>query len=294
MKQFKKPLIILLIIVAALLVGAVILGVLNALVGKGKWTFGWTDYSYDDADYEVGDGSIPATRITSIDLDWIDGNVRIIACKDAFLSLTESTDSELTEASRVRWQVNELGELSIKYRKSSFFLGKTHNKNKDLILRVPERFFEGLKVSVNTRSANVFVEGIAAQEMVLNTESGNFALLSDSSAAVLVVKSESGKLLIGGSISEQMELFAKNGEIRVETDQLPKQSKIESESKNENIYLELSPAQAFSLGFESESGRYISEFSMEQSGGRLLTGDGSALIDVKTKNGLLYLNQKEE
>ena len=129
MKQFKKPLIILLIIVAALLVGAVILGVLNALVGKGKWTFGWTDYSYDDADYEVGDGSIPATRITSIDLDWIDGNVRIIACKDAFLSLTESTDSELTEASRVRWQVNELGELSIKYRKSSFFLGKTHNKN---------------------------------------------------------------------------------------------------------------------------------------------------------------------
>lgn len=293
MKQFKKPLIILLIIVAALLVGAVILGVLNALVGKGKWTFGWTDYSYDDADYEVGDGSIPATRITAIDLDWIDGNVRIIACKDAFLSLTESADSELTEASRVRWKVNELGELSIKYRKSSFFLGKTHNKNKDLILRVPERFFEGLKVSVHTRSANVFVEGIAAQEMVLNAESGNFALLSGSSAAILVAKSESGRLLIGGSISEQMELFAKNGEIRVETDQLPKQSKIESESKNENIYLELSPAQAFSLGFESENGRYISEFSLEQSGGRLLTGDGSVLIDVKTKNGLLYLNQKE-
>lgn len=293
MKQFKKPLIILLIIVAALLVGAVILGVLNALVGKGKWTFGWTDYSYDDADYEVGDGSIPAARITSIDLDWIDGNVRIVACKDAFLSLTESADSELTDASRVRWKVNELGELSIKYRKSSFFLGKTHNKNKDLILRVPERFFEGLKIGVNTRSANVFVEGIAAQEMVLNAESGNFALLSGSSAAILVAKSESGRLLIGGSISEQMELFAKNGEIRVETDQLPKQSKIESKSKNENIYLELSPAQAFSLGFESESGRYISEFSLEQSGGRLLAGDGSSLIDVKTKNGLLYLNQKE-
>ena len=265
MKQFKKPLKILLIIVAVLLVGAVLFGVLNALVGKGKWTLGWSDYSYDDSRYQIGDGSIPAARITAIDLDWIDGNVRVVACQDAFVSLTESADSELTDASRMRWYVNDLGELSIKYRKSSFFLGKSHNKNKDLILRVPERFFEGLKLSVNTRSANVFLEGIAAQEIVLNAETGNFAMLSDSSAVILLAKSERGKLLIHGSVSERMELFSKDGEIRVETDRLPDVSQIESKSAKENIYLLLSPTQGFSLGFETENGRYLSDFTLESS-----------------------------
>lgn len=161
--KLKKVLLIAGIVALALMLTAVLLGVLNALVADGKWNFGWTDYRYDDTDFEAGEGSVIADAVTEIDVDWIDGAVQIILCKDSYISLSESADETLSEDSLLRYCVSRDGtSLSVKYRASSWYFGNSKNKDKTLILRIPEHMIESgqlRKLTIRSVSANVCVDG---------------------------------------------------------------------------------------------------------------------------------------
>ena len=165
-------------IIGGLLVGAILLGVLNGLVGKGEWNLGWTDYRYDDSAYKVGEGTIPAPAVESIDLDWIDGNVSVVICQDAYISITEAAPAELSENTKVHWCVSEDGKtLSIKYRGSSSFFGANKDKNKDLILRIPEKFLGQIKnLNINAVSSNVIVSNIVVDNIDVKTATGNVTI----------------------------------------------------------------------------------------------------------------------
>lgn len=178
-KNMKKATVIVVIVLGVLILGAVVVGVLNALVGGGQWTFGWSDYHYDDSQYSVGDGTIYANDLHRISVDWIDGTVQIVVCQDEYLSVTESAPRTLTDDSRMRWYVNEADHsLSIKYRKSSSFFGGAENKQKDLIVRVPERMMAQLAtLDVKVVSSRLTVEGIEPSKMTVDSVSGDVKLL---------------------------------------------------------------------------------------------------------------------
>ena len=198
LKKLKKPLMITAIVIGALILAAVVVGILNATVAGGSWNFGWSDYRYDESGYEVGSGTVPAQHITAIDVDWIDGNVQIVLCDDAYPSLTESAKTELTEDSLLRWSVSEDGKrLSVKYRKSSWFFGTSENKSKDLILRVPRRLMESLEtLNVNTVSSNVTVADITVKQMNVKSRTGEIRINCKTSPEKLNVEGESGKIKI--------------------------------------------------------------------------------------------------
>ena len=162
-------------VIGGLIVGAILLGVLNGLVGKGEWNLGWTNYRYDDSAYRTGEGTIPAPAVESIDLDWIDGNVTVVICQDAYISVSESAPADLTEKTQIHWLVSEDGKtLSIKYRGSSSFWGRTKDKDKDLILRIPEKLIGQLQtLSINAVSSNVTVSNIIVDNIDVKTASGN-------------------------------------------------------------------------------------------------------------------------
>ena len=162
-------------VIGGLLIGAILLGVLNGFVGKGEWNLGWTNYRYDDSAYKVGEGSIAAPDVESIDLDWIDGNIHIVVCQDAYISITESAPADLTDKTRVHWSVSEDGKsLSIKYRASSSFFGTSKDKEKDLILRIPEKLLGQIKaLNINAVSSNVTVSDIIIENINVQTASGN-------------------------------------------------------------------------------------------------------------------------
>ena len=162
-------------VIGGLLIGAILLGIINGTVGKGEWNLGWTNYRYDDSAYKVGEGSIAAPDVESIDLDWIDGNVSVVICQDAYISITESAPADLTDKTRVHWSVSEDGKsLSIKYRASSSFFGTSKDKEKDLILRIPEKLLGQLKnLNINAVSSNVTVSDIIVDNINVQTASGN-------------------------------------------------------------------------------------------------------------------------
>ena len=182
-------------VIGGLLIGAILLGILNGLVAKGEWNLGWTNYRYDDSAYKVGDGTIPAPNVESIDLDWIDGNVSVVICQDAYISITESAPAELTDKTRVHWSVSEDGKsLSIKYRASSSFFGTNKDKEKDLILRIPEKLLGQIKnLNINAVSSNVTVSDIIIDNIDIQTASGNVELkLPGGSAFTLTHETKRG------------------------------------------------------------------------------------------------------
>ena len=182
-------------VIGGLLIGAILLGVLNGLVGGGEWNLGWTNYRYDDSVYKVGEGSIAAPRVETIDLDWIDGNVTVVICQDAYISVTEKAPAELTEKTQVHWCVSEDGKtLSIKYRGSSSFFGTNKDKEKDLILRIPEKLIGQLKtLNINAVSSNVTVSNIIVDNINVTTALGDVRLeLPEGSAFTLTHETKRG------------------------------------------------------------------------------------------------------
>ncbi len=182
-------------IVGGLLIGAILVGILNGLVGKGEWNLGWTNYRYDDSAYHTGEGSIAAPNVERIDLDWIDGNVTVVICQDAYISVSETAPAELSEKTRVHWCVSEDGKsLSIKYRGSSSFFGRTKDKDKDLILRIPEKLMGQLQtLSINAVSSNVTISDIITDNINVETASGNINLeLPEATAFTLTHETKRG------------------------------------------------------------------------------------------------------
>ena len=182
-------------IIGGLILGAILLGVLNGLIGKGEWNLGWTNYRYDDSAYHKGQGTIPAPALEKIELDWIDGNVTVIICQDAYVSVSESAPAELTEKTQLHWFVSEDGKtLSIKYRGSSSFWGRTKNKDKDLILRIPEKLVGQLQtLNINVVSSNVIVSNIVVDNIDVKTASGNVTIeLPEATAFTLTHESRRG------------------------------------------------------------------------------------------------------
>lgn len=182
-------------IIGGILLCAIAAGVLNGLIGKGEWNLGWTNYRYDDSGYQTGEGTIAAPNLERIDLDWIDGNVTVVICQDAYVSVTEKAPAELSEKTKVHWFVSEDGKtLSIKYRGSSSFWGTTKDKEKDLILRIPEKLVGQLQtLTINAVSSNVIVSNIVVDNIDVKTASGNVTMeLPEGSAFTLAHESKRG------------------------------------------------------------------------------------------------------
>ena len=247
---YKKGLKIGAIIAGALVLVAVVVGILNAVIAHGTWTFGWVDYRYDDANYQIGAGTVPAKGITRIDVDWFDGEVLVVACEDAYISLSEQSDKELSEGNQLHWSVSEDGTtLSVKYRKSAWFFGLGKGMSKQLVLRVPETLLPQLEqVSVHAKLANVSVRDVDANKLEIEAELGNVAVRMETPSPEIEIETDSGSVAL---------YFGREA--------------------------------AFTVAWESENGTITSDYPTTQQGGRYMVSTGDASIDVETDGGDLLI-----
>lgn len=153
-----KPLWIVLIVIASLLLLAVIVGVLNGTVGKGEWQIGIQSYRYESEDPNVGSGTVYAD-VTALDLDWICGDVEILISEDdRYVSVTEASEETLAEVAKLRWWVDSDGKLTVKSRKSGEYLAPSMPKKK-LTVRVPKDMIAAVSsLNVNASRGDVSME----------------------------------------------------------------------------------------------------------------------------------------
>jgi hypothetical protein len=254
-KRWKKPLWIALAVVGALVISAVLLGVLNGLVGNGEWTFFWSDYRYDDTGYTVGDGTVYADSLTEIDVDWIDGSVQIVVCGDTYPSVSERISREAPESRRMRFCVSEDGKtLFVKYRAPSYFLGKTENEQKELIVRIPERMLGGMdSLRLKTVSGSVSVEAIPFDKISIETSSGAVTLAPD-------------------ACTEEASLTTKSGDVTLLFESTPSLSIRYQSGKNDVL---------------------LSDFPYEKTEDIYLYGEGKTAVNVSSGSGELTVKKKK-
>ncbi len=288
-KRLKTGLIIGLSIIGGLILLAVLFGILNATVAKGKWNFGWSSYRYDETGYEIGGGTVPHNGITRIELDWIDGEVEILPCEDAYPSLTETANGELPESARLRWQVDDTGILRIKYRESSYYFSG-NNRQKKLTLRLPESMLDGLIcVDLDVVSSNVMVRNIRSARMELESVSGNF-IAEGCRFSEVDAELVSGAFVCNSEVTHAFEVETVSGSVLLLSEMCPAQ--LDAESTSGEIKLTLPETVGMTLYWETVSGRLVNGLGLTQSGSTYTSADGSAQIHVETKSGNLILEKK--
>ena len=244
-----------LIVLAAVLGLAILLGALNALVGDGEWTFFWTVYRYDDTGFEVGSSTVYTDLLREVDIDWIDGQVQVILCEDFYPSVSESCTGDVSESSYMRWQLDATGErLTVKYRKPSGFLGSGENKQKDLVVRIPARMVGQLDaLTLNVSTSQVTVDAIPFKSVQITSQSGEVALGLHPNCERIGIESKKGDVV----------LFSKD-------------------------------APSVSVSYESKrGGAPILDFFFSKESGRYVSLEGNTRIDVVCERGQLTVKRSE-
>lgn len=295
-QRLKKVLKILGITAGVCVALAVVIGVLNALVANGTWSFGWTDYRYDESGYETGEGSVIASDVTTLSIDWIDGEVRIVSCQDQYISLSEDSPTELDEDSVLRYRVGENGtELSVRYRASSWYLGSGKNKNKTLTVRIPEEMFDSLEhISINGVSANITINGrslsenesaacLSAQSMVLKSESGSIKV-RDVSCTSLSITNQKGSVDFAGHVEKDLICTNKSGKTLLKLTNTCE--RIDVESTSGDVNLRLPDNTAFTLAVEHKKAIDLTiDFPYQTIDGKYVCGTGGTTIKITTAKG---------
>lgn len=176
-KRSLKPLWLILIIMASLVLFTVVLGALNATVGDGNWSIGWQTYRYNDAGYSVGGGTVYAESITAVELDWLLGSVKVIVSEDdAYVSISESGETPLAESAQVHWCVRADGTLEIRHRASGSFMASSLQE-KELILRVPASMAQSFTdMDLLVVRGALLVQGITSEEIDIETRAASVTL----------------------------------------------------------------------------------------------------------------------
>ena len=191
MKKWKQVLCITLIIMGVLVASAVVIGILNATVFNGSINFGWTDYRYESDGYTVGEGTVFDAGITSISVDWLEGDVQIEVCEDDFISVSELCMEELTDATRLHWRVSGT-ELSVKSRESAWFFGS--DPEKKLTLRIPERMLAQMgALTVKTHDGDLTLAGVSARSLSVECVDGDLYAAMPFAPQTLSVTAKDGQ-----------------------------------------------------------------------------------------------------
>ena len=197
----KKPnlkiLWIVLIVMLSLVGVAVIVGVLNATIGGGKWKIGWQSFRYNEEGYNIGSGTVWSSEIREVEIHWAGGDIEILVTDDdRYPSLTETSQERLHESAELRWSVDANGKLTVWYRKSGWALASSM-PDKHLILRLPRRMAEGLTaLTVIGDGTDVEIKGVLAAQTTIEAGRGEVTfVLPESASFAITLETKTGKLL---------------------------------------------------------------------------------------------------
>ena len=267
---------------------ALVLGILNALFADGEWTL-WSSYRYDETGYSVGSSTVPSDRITSIDVDWIDGSVELVVCQDALLSITEQAEGELAENAKLRWSLGaDRSVFSVKYRKSAAFLGfGGGGDGKKLTVRIPETMLEQLaSVKVNAKDASVRLDGIAAESLAITTHSGAVTLAGGTYKDI-AVSTRSGEIKADTAAGGILSFTSRKGSVTL-SDAVNAVA-ITLASEEGSVELSLPEPTGFALFLSCEAGKFVTDRALIPIETGYAYGDGGTRVSLSSEEGAVRL-----
>ncbi|MDO4573392.1 MAG: DUF4097 family beta strand repeat-containing protein [Clostridia bacterium] len=257
---------------------------------------------------DAADGSyrIDPAQLSELEIDWIAGDVEIVAGTGQEIVLTETSDSELTESQTMRCRLSG-GKLQVEYCDNlrnvwQWFLGGSYNMpSKSLRVELPASAAATLReLDIETVSANVLVstncgrsldvesvsgsvryEGLDMNELSVTTVSGDIGIVG-CTADELDVECVSGDVTAGGSYGK-LDAESTSGDIELSSDAVPRE--VEASTVSGRITLYLPRDAGFTARLETVSGELTSEFSVVMASNRLTSGDGACRCSFESVSG---------
>ena len=228
---------------------------------------------YDNYEkYSVGNGSINATTLDTLSINWIDGSVEVHSYDGETIEIEEEGSNSLNEKDRVHYYYNN-GKLDIQYQKSGkIFKWKKNTFNKHLTVYIPKKLASGIQtIDGDFVSTVVSFTEITANDVNIDTVSGDVA--------------------ITGSYND-LEMDTVSGDLEASSRVTPKN--IEMDTVSGNVTIALPVSSEFKAEFDSISGNITCNMPYDsKEDGVIRKGGSENSYEFDSVSGNVYLNQCE-
>ena len=267
-------------------------------------SFSYSNYANADK-YSVGDTEVDSALVTTLDIDWISGQVDIITYDGTKIVVTETNTTSLEDEERLHYWLDN-GKLNIKFCAPGLRSFKINNQHKVLQIKVPTDYATTL--NINTVSADNSFADVAAKDVKINSVSGSVTGSFSGTLGLVKAGTVSGRInlncaadkvdfnSVSGSlefngVATTIDLKTTSGALRINTENSPESIKAKSVSGSVKIFL---PETAeFEAQFSTVSGTLRCEFpTVMLKKNNIKCGDGGINIDASTVSGSLDIKKR--
>lgn len=297
-------------VVIIILVVMLILG----LTGRLSKVFPHSDFSfnigntlnYPDSElYSVGGGSADTQEVSSIELHWISGDVKVIEYGGEDIKFSETSTYTMEEKDQMRYYVNN-GRLMIQFSAPGNFDIFGDVRGKSLTVYVPKGFemddliIDTVSASIDVQklkaayakiesvSGTVYALDIVSDDLTLESTSGNITAQT-CSAKSLATEEVSGSLDVEGEFAKvSCDTVSGNTKVSPGSNIL----KIDIKSVSGEITVELPENNGFTAKYDSVSGEFTCGFPVLTGKDSVTYGNGNADFRLETVSGDIEIVKK--
>lgn len=224
-----------------------------------------------NGDAVIGGGSVSAADVRRLRIDWIAGEVNVVAGTGDAITIEETADGVLDDDERLRFAVQD-GELRIVYCRPS--LTTLRIRGKTLTVSVPAPLCESLgSLRFEVVSADVTVAGLSGEKLELDTVSGGLS-------------ASEGRF-------DEVDVDTVSGNASLRMAALPE--KVDFDAVSGSLILTLPGGNSgFTLELDTVSGDLDCALPVTITGDRYVYGDGACRIDCDTVSGNVRVRMEEE
>lgn len=304
MKTGKSIIICIWAVIAIALTVILVLGVTGTGIFSNGFSFG-TNFSYSNSGaYSVGNGTVEAGSVQTIEIHWVSGNVEIKEYDGTDIKFEE--DEQSKDNYKLRYLVDR-EKLIIQFCKSGLL--RSTKLNKSLTVYVPSSLQESLNiVRVSSVSANISVRSIKVNNIDIETVSGDTSI-ANLTASDISIDAVSGKVStdniectsidienVSGGIdfkgsANNIDIDTVSGSAKLTLQNCPLIMDCESVSASFTIYLPENDG--FTAQLETVSGNINCDLEVQMNKKRLSYKNGTAKFDFDTVSGNVTIYKYE-
>lgn len=293
-------------LVAFVLVGVLLIGIGGySYYGRSFFSIGRSsqDTEISEGNIKLGGDNVDAANISRVEVEWVAGEVNISPTDGSEITFEESSRYEIRESDRMYYDVRD-GRLTIRYRRKAKdfrFFGFNRSLDKNLTVKLPRSMFDRLdKLDVMSVSALVRVDGIKAEDIVIESVSGGIKL-AEITCDELELDSVSGKItgeritarkVESDSVSGRRTLSGRMEELNIEgisggaeivSEICPR--KVSVDTVSGSVSLTIPENDGFTVKYDKVSGSVNTDFAGTQSKNSITYKNGSADFDFTSISG---------
>ncbi len=298
MKQNAIIRIVIFSVVAVLLIGLLITGILFARIPFlffGHRAETHTD-SYvqsvdgnDGGDRIIGGtvanaGSVAADQVSDLEIQWVGGSVTIVPGDTEKIEFSETGN----DRKPMVWKQagNKLLIQFSEHPHRVYFGYPFNDYSKDLVITVPKDW-AARELKIDSVSADVNVSDLTITEVDMNSVSGA-ADFENCVVADYTGESVSGDVKFSGSLGK-LDCNTVSGDCTIVTNQVP--SEVSMECVSGDVDLTMPENSGFTVTLDSATGDLNSDFPVTKQGRSYSYGDGSCKIDVAGVSGNISIRK---